>query len=172
MSEQTGGLSRLCEVRATFHDPAQMQSAVNELMLAGFDRADLTLPTRGHTLDEPTPEGGTKPVATDEDAQQARTLGASTAASAAALAAGGLIIATGGAAAPAVVGALLAGGAVGGATYAATEAGAVAERHTREDQAAAGHLVLSVRTTTAEKIEKARAILGAGGGTDIETIGA
>ncbi|MBS0644936.1 MAG: hypothetical protein U1E70_17030 [Acetobacteraceae bacterium] len=172
MNQQTDSLGQQCEVRASFHDSTQMQAAVNQLTLAGFDRADLTLPARGHSLDEPASEAATKPVATDEDARQARTLGASTAASAAALAAAGLVVATGGAAIPAVAGALLAGGAAGGATWAATEAGAEAEQHTRDDQAAAGHLVLAVRTTTAERIEKARTILGTAGGTDIETVGA
>jgi len=145
-----------------------MQNAVSKLTMNGFDRAELTLPARGHSLDE-AGSSADKPVATEEDARQARTLGASTAASAAALAAAGIIVATGGAAAPAVAGALLAGGAAGGATFAATSAGTEGEQHTRDDQAAAGRLVLSVRTATAEKAAKAREILTSTGGTDLQT---
>jgi len=170
MSTQRQGLSQLSEVRATFRDSDQMQAAVNELTMSGFDRAELTLPARGHSLDE-AGSSGTKPVATDEDARQARTLGVSTAASAVGMAAAGVVIATGGAALPAVAAAVLGGAAAGGATFAATEAGVAAEQHTRDDQAAAGHLVLSVRTPTAEKVEKAKAILTSAGGTDLQTIG-
>ncbi|MFL5254503.1 MAG: hypothetical protein ACJ8AI_16705 [Rhodopila sp.] len=168
--EQARGLTHLSEVRATFSDSDQMQAAVNELTMNGFDRAELTLPARGHSLDE-AGSSGDKAVATDEDARQARTLGISTAASAAGMAAAGIVIATGGAALPAVAAAVLGAGAAGGATYAATEAGVAAEQHTRDDQAAAGHLVLSVRTPTADKVEKAKAILTSAGGTNLETIG-
>jgi len=169
MKEQREGLSNRSEVRATFHDSDQMQAAVNELTMRGFDRAELTLPARGHSLGEAGSDGD-KPVSTDEDARQLRTLGASTAASAVGMAAAGIVIATGGAALPAVAAAVLGGAAAGGATFAATEAGVAGEQQTRDDQAAAGHLVLSVRTPTAEKVEKARAILTSAGGTDLQTI--
>src|SRR4051812_14596249 len=92
---------RTSEIRAAFDDSSHMQNAVSKLTMNGFDRAELTLPARGHSLDE-AGSSADKPVATEEDARQARTLGASTAASAAALAAAGIIVATGGAAAPAV----------------------------------------------------------------------
>jgi hypothetical protein len=170
MSDHADGLSRLIEVRGTFADPAQLEAAAKELTMAGFDRADLTLPVRGHSLEEPGSSGSTKPVATDEDARQARTLGVSTAASAAALAAAGAIIATGGAAAPAIAGAIAAGGAIGGATYAATGGAADAEQHTREDQAAAGQLVMSVRTLTEEKRETAKTVLTRAGASDVRTV--
>jgi len=170
MREQRQGLSQLSEVRATFPTSDRMQAAVNELTMNGFDRAELTLPARGHSLNEPGSEGD-KSVTTEEDARQVRTLGASTAASAVGMAAAGIVIATGGAALPAVAAAVLGGAAAGGATFAATEAGVASEQQTRDDQAAAGHLVLSVRTSTAEKVEKAKAILTSAGGTNVQTIG-
>src|SRR5215469_13550407 len=84
-------IGALHEVRAAFGDPDAMQQAVARLEMCGFDRADLSLP-----------EAGAKPVDTDEDARQARTLSTSSAAAAAGLAAAGAVIASGGAAAPAV----------------------------------------------------------------------
>jgi hypothetical protein len=170
MSDLARGATRLTEVRATFSDPSQMEAAAKELTMAGFDRADLSLPTRGHSLQEPGSTGSSKPVETDEDARQARTLGTSTAASAAALAAAGAIIATGGAAIPAVAGAVLAGGLAGGATFAATGSATGAEQQTREDQAASGRLVMSVRTMSADKVETAKAVLFRAGGADIQTV--
>lgn len=170
MNDDARGVSKLCEVRATFSDAAKMQATVGELLISGFDRSELTLPAAGHSLDETNPEEGVKPAATEEDARQMRTLGSSTAGAAAALAAAGITIATGGAAAPAVAAAIVAGGAAGGATFAATGAAANAEQQTRDSQAEAGHLVLSIRTITADKVAKARAIAQAGGATDIETI--
>ena len=171
MSEAAGNTSSLREVRATFADPDKMQQAVSKLTLSGFDRADLSLPSsQDHSLDEASPEAAAKPVSTDSDARQARTLGSSTAGTVAALAAVGVTIATGGAALPAVAAAVLAGGAAGGATYAATGAFAGAEQSDREAQAADGGLVLSVRTVTAAKVEAAVAILRAAGATNVETL--
>lgn len=170
MSDNADGVSQLREVRATFADPDRMQDAVSKLTISGFDRADLALPTQGHSLDEAAPETATKSVSTDEDARQARTLGSSTAASVAALAAAGVTIATGGAAAPAVAAAVLAGGAAGGATYAATGAANEGEQQAREAQAAAGGLVMSVRALTEARQAEAIAILRAAGATDIQTL--
>src|ERR1700712_512220 len=144
MSIEADSVSRVHEVRATFGDPDKMQDAVSKLTLSGFDRADLSLPAGGHSLDDPALEAGSKPVSTDTDAQQARTLGSSTAGAVGALAAAGITVATGGAALPAVAAAVLAGGAAGGATFAATGAATGAEQREREAQAAADELVLSV----------------------------
>ncbi|HVZ09860.1 hypothetical protein [Rhodopila sp.] len=170
MSGHAGDLSHLHEVRARFPDPDRMNEAVQTLMQAGFDRAALTLPLPGHSLDEKTSARIGKPATTEDDARQARTLGTSTAAAAAALAAAGVIVATGGAAAPAVAGAVAAGAAAGGATYAAADAGVQAEQESREEEADRGHLMLTVRTLTPEDAARARAILSAAGGSDIDTV--
>lgn len=170
MGDGVGGGSRLREVRARFSDPANMQAAVGELLISGFDRAALTLPASGYSIDETIQEAGAKPAATQEDARQMRTLGSSTAGAAAALAAAGITIATGGAAAPAVAAAIVAGGVAGGATFAAAGSAAKAEQDVRDDQAATGGLVLSVRTITADQVAKAREIVARGGATNVETI--
>jgi hypothetical protein len=150
MSDHAGGISELRQVRATFASPDQMQDAVSKLAMSGFDRADMSLPTEnvasGHagSLSE-----ASKPASTEEDARQARILGASTAGSAAALAAAGITI----------------------ATFAVHEAADQNEQHTREAQAAAGDLVLMVHAKTPEKQQEAASILRGTGATNVETIG-
>jgi len=171
MSSDASGGSELREVRGTFADSHKMQEAVGKLSVSGFDRADLSLPSGDHSLDEVTPETAAKPAATPSDAQQVRTLGSSTAATVVGLAAAGITIATGGAAAPAVAAAVLAGGAAGGATFAATGAATTGEQQQRKGQAASGDLVLSIRAPTAEKVTQATTILREAGATNVETIG-
>ena len=170
MNDQTGGIAKLREVRARFASPVQMQDAVSRLSLSGFDRADLSLPSPGLIDGTETPESGTKPVATEADSRQARTLGASTAAAAAALAAAGVTIATGGAAAPALAAAVVAGGAVGGSVFAMHGAAGQMEQKDRDARAANGDLVLAVRAPNEAKRSEAEAILHAAGATSIETI--
>jgi len=162
--------SRLQEVRATFADSERMQAAVGKLTVSGFDRADLSLPASGHSLDERLPEAASKPVQTDADAQQVRTLGSSTAATAAAMAAAGVAFASGVGIPLAVAGAAVAGGAAGGLTFAATSAGNQAEQTERDARASTGGLELSVRTRGADKVEAATAILRNAGATHVETI--
>ncbi len=169
MSDSADRNITMREVRATFATPEQMQEAVGQLSVSGFDRADLSLPSPGLLEGTETPEAGTKPASTDVDAQQARTLGASTAATVAAIAAAGIVVATGGAAAPAVAAAAVAGGAAGGSIFAAHRVSDTVEQTEREDRAATGDLVLAVRTPTAEKQAKAETVLRAAGATSIET---
>jgi len=168
MSEQGAAISELHEVRARFPDSATMQEAVGRLSMAGFDRADLSLPEEAPPPERATPEAGAKPVDTEEDARQARTVHTSTAASLAAMAAAGVTIATGGAALPAIAAAAAAGGLVGGATFAVSSAANSGEQSDRDMKAATGTLILSVRTPNEEQRSKAEAILRATGGTDIE----
>jgi hypothetical protein len=170
MNDPVDGMGTMRGVRATFASSAQMQDAVNRLSISGFDRADLSLPSPGVIQGTETTEAGTKPASTDTDAQQARTLSASTAAAAAALAAAGITIATGGAAAPAVAAAVVAGGAAGGAVFAAHHTGDIVEQAERDDRADSGELVLVVRATTEAKRAEAEAIVRAAGATEIETI--
>jgi outer membrane lipoprotein SlyB len=169
MNDSVDSTATLRQVRATFATPDQMQDAVKRLSISGFDRADLSLPSPELVHGTETPEAGTKPASTDVDAQQARTLGASTAAAVAAMAAAGITVATGGAAAPAVVAAAVAGGAAGGSVFAAHRAADTVEQDVREDRAASGDLVLAVRASTIEKQSEAEAVLRAAGATSIET---
>jgi hypothetical protein len=162
-------IGELHEVRATFHDPDAMQNAVTALETSGFDRADLSLPEIMPPVEHATPEAGAKPVDTDEDARQARTLHTSGAAASVGLAAAGVVIATGGAAAAAVGAAVVGGGVAGGVAYALTSASNEGEQTDREQKAASGALVLSVRAPTAEKRAHAEEILRNAGGADVVT---
>ena len=154
------------QVRATFASSDQMQDAISKLNLSGFDRADLSV------LSDESPAAAVAPESpsTEEDARQVRTLGASTAASVGAMAAAGITVATGGAAIPVIAAAVLAGGAAGGVAFAAQGAANQATQQGREQQAAAGNLVLSVRAATPGKQADAQTILRTAGGTHIQTI--
>ena len=118
------------------------------LELAGFARADLSLPEASPPVERSTPESGAEPPYTDDDAGTARTLHTSGAASVAALAAAGITVATGGAAAPAFAAAIGAGALAGGATFAVTKSADDQEQHERDAKASAGELLLSVRART------------------------
>jgi hypothetical protein len=76
------------EVVAVVSDNAALEDAINRLTLAGFDRADLSLPVTEPSTDQATPETSATPVDTDTDRRHARTLGTSMAAAAAANALG------------------------------------------------------------------------------------
>ena len=90
------------------------------------------------------------------------------AAAAVGMAAAGVVIATGGAAAPAVAAAVVGGGVAGGIAYALTSVSNEGEQMDREQKAAHGALILSVRAPNAVKRAEAESILRAAGGTDVE----
>ncbi|MBN8875340.1 MAG: hypothetical protein J0H67_21080 [Rhodospirillales bacterium] len=157
----------LHQVRAHFHDSDRLQAAVTQLGMAGFDRADMSLPN--HPADgEATPETAARPVNTEEDARQQRALHAGMAASAAGMAAAGVVVATGGAALPALAAAVAAGGAAGGGMAAITSAVTGSEQTTRDADAGRGMLELAVRAPTPEKRDHAEKILRDAGGEHVE----
>jgi hypothetical protein len=170
MSDQASNISELRELRATFASPDQMQDAIGKLSLSGFDRADLGVPTQPSDGAAPSLESNIKPPSTEDDARQARTLGASTAASVAAIAAAGVTVATGGAALPAIGAAIAAGGAVGAGAFAIHGAANNAEQHKREERASSGTLILTVRTPNPAKRAEAEAILQQAGATAVEAV--
>jgi outer membrane lipoprotein SlyB len=161
-------MTELRQVQATFADSDRMQDAVSQLSTSGFDRADISLPSAAGSSSALT--AGSKPAATEADARQTRTLGASLAGTAAALAATGATIASGGGAVPAVAAAAAAGGIAGGATFAVFGASGKAEQQDREARAADGELVLTVRARTPAMQSEAEAILRAAGAAHIETV--
>jgi hypothetical protein len=155
----------LHEVRATFASPDAMQAAVSRLETSGFDRADLSLP---EIIANPTPETSAKPVDTEPDARQARTLHVSGAAAVMALGAAGIVIASGGTIVLATVAAVLSALVAGGIVHLLSTASNEGEQTDRAWKAATGTLVLSVRTPNAEKRMEAEAILRSAGGSRIE----
>jgi hypothetical protein len=161
-------IGALHEVRATFDDPDAMQEAVARLEMSGFDRADLSLPEAVPPAERATPEAGARPVDTEEDARQTRTLNTGGAAAAVGMAAAGVVIASGGAAAPAVAAAVVGAGVAGGVAYAISTASSDDEQADREQKATSGLLILSVRAPSAEKRAEAEMILRAAGGKQLE----
>jgi hypothetical protein len=166
MSDLGYAIQDIHEVRATFSDSARLQDAISQLTVAGFDRADLSLPEASPPIERSTPESVAKEPDTDVDAQQARTVHTSTAAAVAGIAAAGITAATGGAALPIAAAAVIAAGVVGGGTYAVSSAVNSSEQEDRNVRAASGTLILAVRVTTQEMRERAEAILRAAGGVD------
>lgn len=158
------------EVRASFPSDAALQDAVGRLTLAGFDRADISLPQGGQAGRFQTPEANAENPTTEDDSRQMRTLEVSSAGSVAALAAAGVTVATGGVALAAAAAAALAGAAVGGVVAAVTHGSEDAQHAAREAQAMEGHLVLSVRVTGEARQNAALAAMREAGAYRVETV--
>ena len=163
-------IGTLHEVRARFGSPVAMQEAVTRLETSGFDRADLSLPEVAPPPERSTPESGAKPVDTEPDARQARTLHVSGVAAVAALAAGAVTVAAGGTVGWATIAAIVFGVIGGGIVYLLSSAANQAEQTDRDLRAAAGTLVLSVRAPSQSKRVEAEAILRAAGGREVEIL--
>jgi hypothetical protein len=159
--------SGVTEVVAVFPNKAALEDATNRLTLAGFDRADLSLPTAEPPAGQATPETSATPVYTDTDRRQARTLGTSLAAAAAAMGAAGVTVATGGAALAGVAAAALGGGAAAAAAHAIDQGADAAAQANRETPGEAGELRLSVRVTADERRQAAESAMRAAGGQQI-----
>ena len=158
------------EVQGIFASDAALQEAVGKLTLAGFDRAELSLPATNPATEDATPNEGAAAVGTETDERQMRTLLSSGAGVAAAMAAAGVTIATGGAAGIAIAAA--AGGALaaGGATSAAVSAVGGAQQDARNEAAAAGELVLAIHAATPEDAAKAEAALHEAGAVRVARV--
>ena len=165
---ESPAIGALHEVRATFDDPDAMQEAVARLEMSGFDRADLSLPEAMPPAERATPEAGAKPVDTEEDARQTRTLHTGGAAAAVGMAAAGVVIASGGAAAPAVAAAVVGAGLPAVSPTCSPPRRTRTSRRIESSKAASGLLILSVRAPNAEKRAEAEMILRAAGGTELE----
>jgi len=151
------------EMQATFASKAALDDAVARLGQAGFDRADLSVPSLGGELNAAPPK-------TDTDQRQGRTLVTSMAAGVGALAAAGVVAATGGAALPMVAAAVLGGATAGGAGGLATSAAKMSEDHQMATSAALGELVLTIHLHDPASGARAEDILRAAGATDCTTI--
>ncbi len=158
------------EVQGVFPSNDAMQDAISKLTLAGFDRADFSLPTTRPEPGNATPNDGASDPMTEVDMRQARTLGTSMAGYVGAFAAAGATIATGGAAGVAIA----AAAAVGiGSAAAANAAGTVVKDSQVEDReaaAAAGHLVLAVRATDDASRTKAEQVMRESGATQVAAV--
>jgi hypothetical protein len=157
------------EVRGFFPSDAALQDAISRLSMAGFDRADISIPVPVPPS-EATPDQGAEAPHTEDDDRQMRTLHASLAGSAAALLAAGVVVGTGGAAAPAVAAAAAAGLAAGGIAHTMSRGADATQHDERQAAAARGELVLSVRVPDSAKRSEAEAAMRATGATRIHSV--
>ncbi len=158
------------EVRGSFSTEADLEDAIARLSRAGFDRADLSLPTAHLPRRRMTPEQGATDPDIDDDKRQIRTLQTSLAGSVGAVAAAGAVIATGGAALPAVVAAAAVGIGAGGLANAASTAGSDHQSDERKEAARRGELILSVRVNDAATESHATSELRAAGARQVSPV--
>ena len=156
------------EVRGLFPSDSALQDAISRLSMAGFDRADISIPDAAPTTTAAvTPDQGAENPNTEDDSRQARTLHTSMAASVGAMAAAGVVIATGGAALPAVAAAVAGGAGLGAVTQGITGATDAAQHGSREQAASRGELALSVRLTSPAKRTAAEEAMRQAGATQV-----
>ncbi len=158
------------EVQGHFPTDAAMQDALSRLTLAGYDRADFSLPEEQPAGTHTTPNEGAENPTDDIDKSQLRTMGTSMAGYAGAAAVAGATIATGGAAGVAA----LAAAAIGvGTAAAANAAGQVADQasvENRNRRGAAGTLVLAVRAGSAEQANQVMQLMREAGASAVEPV--
>lgn len=177
MDETVGGAAKegpalpdeVQEVQGRFPNDARLQDALSRLTLAGYDRADFSLPEEQPGLAS-TPNEGQNAATDDIDKTQLRTMGSGMASFAGASAVAGATIATGGAAGIAT----LAAAAVGlGAAAAATGLGKAidqADVDERNRRGALGKLILAVRTRSEEQVRQVTEIMQQTGADDVRPI--
>jgi hypothetical protein len=139
-----------------------MQEAIAKLQMAGFDRADVSVPVQS---EQTTPDIAADNPITPSDQRQIRTMGSSMAAAAGGIAAAGITVATGGAAAVVIGAAVVAGAGAGLLTNAATSPSDGAKG--AGDALPGQKLLLTVRTGTADREARARQVMQAAGALQI-----
>ncbi|GAN77405.1 hypothetical protein [Acidisphaera rubrifaciens] len=141
MADQTTSpplAASVLELQGVFPSETALRDAVARLSLAGFDRAELSVPSGVAGMDAAPPQ-------TEVDQRQARTLGTSMAASSGAMVGAGLAAAAGIAVAPIAAAAVVGGLAAGAIAGAAASGAKSAEDASEQQRAAAGQLILTVR---------------------------
>ena len=158
------------EVQGVFPSNDAMQDAISKLTLAGFDRADFSLPATQAEAGKATPNDGASDPMTDVDMRQARTLGTSMAGYAGAFAAAGATIATGGAAGVAIAAAAAVGVGTAAAANAAGSAAKDSQSQDRDAAAAAGQLVLAVHAADEASRSKVEQVMRESGATQVAAV--
>jgi hypothetical protein len=158
------------EVQGVFPDDATMQGALSQLTLAGYDRADFSLPEEQDVNAVATPNEGAEPPTDDADKRQLRTMGTSMAGYAGAVAAAGATLATGGAAGLAVAAAAAIGAGAGVTANAAGQAADNAQVEGRNQRGREGRLILAVRTTTPDQVNQVTGLMQQAGASKTEAV--
>lgn len=158
------------EVQGVFPNDDAMQTALSQLTLAGYDRADFSLPEDQEPGEVETPNEGASPPTDDSDKRQLRTMGTSMAGYAGAVAVAGATLATGGAAGLAVAAAAAVGVGTGAAANAAGQAADKAQVEARNARGREGKLILAVRTRTPEQATQVVDLMEQAGATRTEAV--
>lgn len=158
------------EVQGIFPGDDAMQVALGELSLAGYDRADFSLPEEQPTTATETPNESASAPTDDLDKQQLRMMGTSMAGYAGAVAVAGATIATGGAVALAVAAAAVVGASSAAVAGAAGLVADKAQAGERDRRGAAGTLVLAVRTRSPEQADQVMELMRRAGASAVEPV--
>lgn len=172
MSDSKDGpalMAGIREIQGHFPTDSAMQDALGRLTLAGYDRADFSLPD-DQAGSMPTPNETAENPVDATDKAQLRTMGASMAGYAGAAAAAGITLATGGAAGVAVAAAAAIGAGSGLAANAAGNAADDANVADRNARGAAGTLILAVRVVSDEQSDEVTRIMEAAGASSVEQL--
>ncbi len=158
------------EVQGVFPDDATMQDALSQLTLAGYDRADFSLPEEQPAGQPSTPNESSDAPTDDADKRQLRTLGTSMAGYAGAVAVAGATLATGGAAGLAVAAAAAVGAGTAAAANTAGQAADNAQVEARNQRGREGRLILAVRTTTPEQASQVTKLMTEAGSSSTRAV--
>lgn len=160
----------VAEVQGIFPNDDTMQDALSQLTLAGYDRADFSLPEEQHSGSASTPNESAENPTDDVDKAQLRTLGTGMAGYAGAVAVAGAVLATGGAALLAVGGAAVVGAGTAAAANAvgqAADQNAIDERNRRGVN---GTLMLAVRTRTPAQAQQVIDLMQKAGASKVNPV--
>ncbi len=165
-----GHAAAVQEVQGVFPDDATMQDALSQLTLAGYDRADFSLPEEQPAGQMATPNESADPATDDADKRQLRTMGTSMAGYAGAVAVAGATLATGGAASLAVAAAAAVGAGTAAAANTAGQAADATQVEERNRRGREGRLILAVRTTTPAQVDQVVGLMQEAGATKTNAI--
>lgn len=175
MSEKTR-----TEAVGIFHDAEALQAAADALLIAGFDRADLSLLAAQETVEQKLghaysntaeladdPQVATQAYTGEDSLTEAKAATVGVLFFVGAMAAMGAVVASGGTLAAAIGGALAAGGT--GGAIGAVLAGFMERRHaeTLQRQLDKGGILLWVRTADSEHEQRALEVLNHLGAEDV-----
>jgi len=162
--------STIHEVQGVFADDSTMQDALSELTLAGYDRADFSLPEDQPAGDVVTPNESAEAATDDADKRQLRTMGTSMAGYAGAVAVAGATLATGGAAGVAIAAAIAVGAGTAATANAAGQAADNAQIEGRNQRGRDGKLVLAVRTSTPDQANQVMVLMRQAGAVRVDPV--
>jgi hypothetical protein len=163
-----GGTVR--EVQGILPHEAALQQATEALLMAGFDRADLSVPTAPSEATTSMTQATESP-ADNNDARNVRTNINGTIGATGALIAGTVAsVATGGAMLPVAAATIAAGVGAGGLSHLGFQAAADSREAGHDQKGREGQLVLAAIVRDADKEKSATNILQEAGATQVETV--